>query len=199
MAVVGPRVAMMDATGPDATATWGGATVPIDDVRVDPANRRSALLLLVAIACVLLIACANVASLLMARMRHRRREIAVRTALGAGAWRVARQLLTESLVLACAGGVLGSLVAVWGVRLVVLTAPSSLPSTQTGYARVSGWSGCKSNCVGSKLRRSTRPHQYRRSRQPSRSADALLRSWLQVLDEVARDQAVDVRRRAHPF
>ncbi|MFI5178226.1 MAG: ABC transporter permease [Vicinamibacterales bacterium] len=139
MAVIGPRVAAMDATGSDASATWGGRVLPIDDARIDPAGRRSALLLLAAIVCVLLIACANVASLLMARMRHRRREIAVRSALGAGTWRVVRQLVTESAVLALAGGALGTIVAVWGVRFVVLAAPSALPSTQTGYQQLSGF------------------------------------------------------------
>jgi putative ABC transport system permease protein len=137
MSVLGPRLAALDMSPTDGT--WGGQAVPIDTVRVDPANRRSALLLLAAIACVLLIACANVASLLMARMRNRRREIAVRSALGAGTARVVRQLLTENVVLAAAGGLIGSLVAFWGVRLVVLAAPSALPSTQTGYAQVSGF------------------------------------------------------------
>jgi putative ABC transport system permease protein len=139
MAVIGPRVAVIDATGSDATATWGGRVLPIDEARIDPAGRRSALLLLAAIASVLLIACANVASLLLARIRRRRREIALRGALGASTWRVVRQLATESLVLASAGGLLGTLVASWGVQLVARAMPSALPSTQTGYQQLSGF------------------------------------------------------------
>jgi predicted permease len=113
--------------------------MPVGEARVDPAVRRSALLLFAGIGCVLLIACANVASLLMARLRQRRREVAVRSALGAGTWRVARQLLTESLVLAATGGVAGLIIAVWGVRVLASAAPSALPSTSTGYVQVQGF------------------------------------------------------------
>jgi predicted permease len=139
MAVIGPRVAAIDAIGSDARATWSGRVLPVDEARIDPASRRSALLLLAAIASVFLIACANVASLLLARMIRRRREIAVRSALGASAWRVARQLATESVMLACAGGLLGILLASWGITLVAFAVPPALPSTQTGYQQLSGF------------------------------------------------------------
>ena len=111
---------------PETNHNWSARITPLNDL-VTSEIRPALQLLSGAVAFLLLIACANVASLLIVRGIVRQQEFAVRIAVGAGRWRLIRQLITESILLCLAGGALGALLSIWWVDAVRLFAPTNVP------------------------------------------------------------------------
>lgn len=134
---------------PEKTAGHGVKLDSLTDVLVGDIG-LSLFILLGAVGFVLLIACANVANLMLARIGGRQREIAVRTALGASRLRIVRQLLTESLMIAVAGGGAGLLLAIWAVSWLVSLGPETIPRVHeiSVDARVAGFTLLVSAATG---------------------------------------------------
>jgi putative ABC transport system permease protein len=122
-------------TDPSSGDKWSGGARPLLEARVDPALRRSLWILQGATLCVLLIGCVNLANLMLGRGTARRREVAIRLALGTRRGALMRQMLVEPVLLALGGGTVGLFLAGWGLRLVASVIPVERGSNLDDYTR----------------------------------------------------------------
>jgi putative ABC transport system permease protein len=139
LAAIGPSLPhqALDPSAPPASFSAGARR--LGDARIEATRRRSLLLLLAGSTGLLVVTAINAALLLLARARLRRGEMAIRLALGASRPRLVRELLTESGLIALAGGALGVLLAGWGVAWLRRAAPALLPSPQDNYGQIAGF------------------------------------------------------------
>ena len=119
--------ARLESSYPESNTDWGVNVETLREVFPGPTDRGLVQLLMGVVFLVLMVACVNVASLLMAKTDARQKEIAVRVALGAGKSRIVRQLLTESVLLALAAGMLGLILSIWGVAWLASAMPDEIP------------------------------------------------------------------------